>query len=61
MSTSAIACRECGHLIAKRHHTGDVKTEVGIRTVVKPDGRILALCPCGRRQAIYTKAQPRAA
>lgn len=61
MSQSAIQCRACQHVIAKRHHSGNITTTVGIRTVVTPDGQTKAVCPCGHKQVLYTRAKPQAA
>lgn len=55
MSTSAIRCRrpDCGHLIAKLHHSGNIQFEVGIRVVMLKDGRVQAVCTCGTARAFF--------
>ena len=61
MSTSSIECRECGNVVAKRHHSGRVNFEVGIRVVLLKDGRVQAVCPCGGTRVIVSDSQRRAA
>lgn len=61
MSKSTIACRDCGHTLACKHHTGNVSIEVGIRVVVLADGRVQAKCPCGSARVIVTDRAKRAA
>lgn len=63
MSTSAIQCRrpDCGHIIARRHHSGNVQFETGVRVVMLKDGRIQAVCPCGTARAFVPDRDRRAA
>lgn len=61
MSRSAIACRDCGHTLAHRHHTGRIDFAVGIRAVMTPDGRTKAVCPCGNRQTMYVPVRDKKA
>lgn len=61
MSTSSIECRDCGNVVAKRHHTGNVRFEVGVRVVLLKDGRVQAECPCGSTRVIVSDSQRKAA
>ena len=61
MSSSNIECRECGSVVARRHHTGNVRFEAGVRVVLLRDGRVQAECPCGGTRVIVSDSQRKAA
>ena len=61
MSSNAIECRECGHIVARKHHNGVIRTEAGIRTLWLVDGRTVAVCPCGRRVPVVQRETRKAA
>lgn len=61
MSRSAIACRSCSHVLARKHHSGNITFEVGIRVVLLRDGRVQAQCPCGDARVVAPSRMKRAA
>ena len=61
MSNSSIQCRSCGRTLAKRHHSGNITFEVGIRIVMLKYGRVQAKCPCGDARAFLPEQPKKAA
>lgn len=57
MSTSDIACRSCGHVLAKKHHSGRITSEPGIRSVYRPDGHVEYVCPCGVKRTVVQQVK----
>ena len=61
MSRSFIECRKCSHKLARRHHSGNLAFEVGIRLVLLKGGRLQAKCPCGEVRVFYAESDQKAA
>lgn len=57
VSRSVFACRNCGHVLGYRHHSGRLRTAPGITACLDAQGRtgpvVRLICPVCRRQRDY--------